>query len=87
MQKIDYDIDDLYEITLSISNRSIARPKKIKYSNFLSACIDEKRVFTREKLWFIFKYFDTKNEYYLSREAIKESFARNGRFVPNEIIN
>ncbi|CAD8051705.1 unnamed protein product [Paramecium primaurelia] len=87
MEKIGYDIDDIDDITLSNSHRSNQKPATIKYSNFLTACIDERRVFTREKLWSIFKYFDTRNENHLSREAIRESFARHGRSVPNEKID
>ncbi|CAD8069403.1 unnamed protein product [Paramecium sonneborni] len=87
IQKIGYDIDELDDITFSIQNKFNTKPASIKYSDFLTACIDERRVFTKEKLWSIFKYFDTKNENYLSREAIRESFARHGRSVTNEIID
>ena len=59
MENIGYDIDDLDDLTVTLSHRSTTKPLVIKYSDFLTACIDERRVFTREKLWSIFKYFDT----------------------------
>ena len=59
MENIGYDIDELDDITVTMSHKSTIKPLVIKYSDFLTACIDERRVFTREKLWSIFKYFDT----------------------------
>ena len=59
MENIGYDIDELDDLTVTLSHKSATKPLIIKYSDFLTACIDERRVFTREKLWSIFKYFDT----------------------------
>ncbi|CAD8065616.1 unnamed protein product [Paramecium sonneborni] len=87
MENIGYDINELEDQTITLSNKSTTKPLVIKYSDFLTACIDERRVFTREKLWSIFKYFDTQNVNHLSREAIRESFARHGRSIPIEKIN
>ncbi|CAD8071495.1 unnamed protein product [Paramecium sonneborni] len=87
MENIGFDINELEDQTATLSHKTTTKPLVIKYSDFLTACIDERRVFTREKLWSIFKYFDTQNVNHLSREAIKESFARHGRSIPLEKIN
>ncbi|CAD8134409.1 unnamed protein product [Paramecium octaurelia] len=58
----------------------------IKYSDFLAACIDERRVLTREKLWSVFKYFDTQDANFIMKEDIKEALARHGRQLSDEKI-
>lgn len=37
----------------------------IKYSEFLAAMLDEKIYLNKERLWQLFKYYDTENRNYL----------------------
>ncbi|CAD8051707.1 unnamed protein product [Paramecium primaurelia] len=62
-------------------------PLVIKYTDFLAACIDERKVLTREKLWSLFKYFDTLNVNYITKEDIKEALARHARQMSDEKID
>lgn len=55
MITIGMDNDDE---TLECSSGKSFKPLVIKYSDFLTACIDERRVLTKEKLLSLFKYFD-----------------------------
>jgi len=49
------------EIQQIIENVDYAGNGKINYSEFLAATIELKQVLTYEKLWTLFKYFDTDN--------------------------
>ena len=40
-----------------------------------------------EKLWHIFKHFDTNNHGYIESNDIKDVMAREGRRVPDEEIS
>lgn len=42
-----------------MNNVDYAGNGKINYSEFLSATIEVQRVLTEERVWAIFKYFDT----------------------------
>ncbi len=46
----------------------------IRYSEFISATLDIRKHLTKEKLWSLFRYFDTKNDGYISAEDLKEIF-------------
>ncbi|CAD8148014.1 unnamed protein product [Paramecium pentaurelia] len=57
-----------------------SRPSlELKYSEFLASCIDERKFLTREKLWSLFKFFDTDNSNFITKDDIKEAFARNSK--------
>lgn len=60
----------------------------IKYTDFMAACIDARRFFTKDKvtqsflniqLWSIFKYFDVDDNNFITKANLMEAFARNGR--------
>ncbi|CAD8068352.1 unnamed protein product [Paramecium sonneborni] len=67
------------------------KPLMIKYTDFLAACIDQRKLFTRERLWSLFKYFDTLNVGHIQKDDIREALARHGRQISesnlNEMIN
>ena len=54
---------------------------KINYSEFLAATISVKNVLTYEKIWVLFKYFDTDNSGVITRLNMKEAFRKSGRQV------
>lgn len=56
----------------------------LNYTEFISATLDLKTHFDRQKLWNLFKYFDTKNKNYVTAEDLKEIMARGGRRIPVE---
>ncbi|CAK69353.1 unnamed protein product (macronuclear) [Paramecium tetraurelia] len=84
MITIGMDNDDE---TLECSSGKSFKPLVIKYSDFLTACIDERRVLTKEKLLSLFKYFDHQNLNYITKENIQEVFARHGRSLTDEKLN
>ncbi len=59
---------------------------KINYSEFLAATISVKSVMTYEKLWALFKHFDTDNSGYITEENIEEAFAKAGKIITKEEI-
>lgn len=67
---------------------------ELKYSEFLASCIDERKFFTKEKvrisfykLWPLFKFFDTDNSNYITKDDLKEAFARNAKAFTDEQID
>jgi len=54
----------------------------INYSEFIAATLDSKTHLTKEKLWTVFKYFDTDNSNFITAANLKEAMARGGRKVP-----
>jgi calcium-dependent protein kinase len=54
----------------------------INYSEFIAATLDGKIFLTKEKLWAVFKYFDTDNTNFITVENLSEAFHRTGRNVP-----
>ncbi|CAK70725.1 unnamed protein product (macronuclear) [Paramecium tetraurelia] len=59
----------------------------IKYSEFLASCIDERKFITKEKLSALFKIFDTDNSNFITKQNIKEAFARNGKQISDKQID
>jgi calcium-dependent protein kinase len=51
----------------------------INYSEFLAATMSVQTVLTEEKLYALFKHFDTDNSDYITPENIREAFLQNGR--------
>ena len=52
---------------------------KINYSEFLAATVSVRAVLTQEKLYALFKHFDTDNSEYITPENIAEAFYQNGK--------
>ncbi|CAD8057194.1 unnamed protein product [Paramecium sonneborni] len=73
--------------TQECSSGKSFKPLVIKYSDFLTACIDERRILTKEKLLSLFKYFDHQNLNYITKQNIQEVFARHGKSINDEKIN
>ena len=47
---------------------------KINYSEFLAATVCPRSVLTEEKLYALFKHFDTDNSEFITPENIREAF-------------
>ena len=54
---------------------------KINYSEFIAATLDTQKFLTKEKLWILFKHFDTDNSGVLTKDNIKETLAFAGKEV------
>lgn len=52
---------------------------KINYSEFIAATIQVKNVLTYEKLYSLFKYFDTDDSGEITPANLKEAFAKSGK--------
>jgi Ca2+-binding EF-hand superfamily protein len=52
---------------------------KINYTEFLSATISIKSVLTYEKLWALFKHFDTDDSGTITKDNLKQAFGNAGR--------
>ena len=52
---------------------------KINYSEFLAATVSVRSVLTGEKLYALFKHFDTDNSEYITPDNIREAFQQSGR--------
>ena len=52
---------------------------KINYSEFLAATVQLRSVLTEEKLYALFKHFDTDNSEFITPDNIREAFKQNGR--------
>ncbi|CAD8069397.1 unnamed protein product [Paramecium sonneborni] len=71
-----------------LEHKKKSRPSlELKYSEFLASCIDERKFLTREKLWSLFKFFDTDNSNFITKDDIKEAFARNSKSFTDEQID
>lgn len=52
---------------------------KINYTDFLAATVSVKKVLTKQKLYALFKHFDTDDSEYITPANIREAFAVNGK--------
>jgi calcium-dependent protein kinase len=59
----------------------------IKYSEFLAATLDSKIYLNKERLWSLFKYFDSKNHDYLDVNDLRKTLEREGRILPDNKLN
>ena len=57
---------------------------KINYSEFLAATVSLRKVLTDEKLYALFKHFDTDNSEFITPENMREAFQQNGRLLSNK---
>lgn len=58
----------------------------IRYSEFIAACIDQRKYLTNEKIKGLFSYFDPTNSNCITAKDLKEIFKRNGRTVSDKDI-
>jgi calcium-dependent protein kinase len=59
---------------------------KINYSEFLAATIEIKNVLTYDRLWALFKYFDTDCSGYITPANLREAFAKSGKNLSDSDI-
>jgi calcium-dependent protein kinase len=52
---------------------------KINYTDFVAATLDLRKFLSKEKLWSLFKYFDTKDDGYITADDLNEIFKRHGK--------
>jgi len=57
---------------------------KINYSEFLAATISIKSVLTQDKMWALFKHFDTDDSGFITPENIKEAFEKTGKHISDK---
>lgn len=72
------------QIQKIVQNLDYAGNGKINYSEFLVATIELKSVLTFDRLWALFKYFDTDSSGYITQANLKEAFAKSGKELTNE---
>ncbi len=77
----DYSADEMHKM---ISNIDYAGNGKINYSEFLAASISIKNVLTYDKLWALFKHFDTDDSGMITPENIREAFNKAGKHLTDE---
>jgi len=58
----------------------------INYTEFLAATVQIKSVLSYEKLWALFKHFDTDDSGSITPENLKEAFANAGRMLTDSDI-
>ncbi len=56
----------------SMCKTSVNGNLKFSFTNFLAATIDLKKELSKEKLWSLFKYFDTGKHGYITLADLKE---------------
>jgi calcium-dependent protein kinase len=52
---------------------------KINYSEFMVATVQINRVLTYDRLWALFKYFDTDSSGYITPQNLRDAFAKSGK--------
>jgi hypothetical protein len=67
-----------------VRNVDYAGNGKINYSEFLAATVELKKVLTYDRLWALFKYFDTDNSGYITPANLREAFAKSGKMLTKE---
>lgn len=56
---------EIQELMRNISSTE-GTPLRIKYTQFLSATIDSKLYLNKERMWSLFRYFDSENKNYIT---------------------
>ena len=74
------------EISQIITNLDYAGNGEINYTEFLVATIEIKSVLTYDRLWALFKYFDTDSSGYITPANMKEAFAKTGKTLTESDI-
>ena len=72
------------EIKAIVKNVDYAGNGKINYSEFLAATIEIKQVLTYDRLWALFKYFDTDSSGFITPANIQDAFAKTGKNITQE---
>ena len=67
------------EIKKIVKNLDYAGNGKINYSEFLVATIEITSVLTYDRLWALFKYFDTDSSGYITPENLMDAFGKTGK--------
>ncbi|CAD8056924.1 unnamed protein product [Paramecium primaurelia] len=60
-------------------NDDITQDTQITYTSFLSALVNCKSYLNKERLWNLFKYFDSDNKNFITIEDVRKAFEREGR--------
>ncbi|CAK75813.1 unnamed protein product (macronuclear) [Paramecium tetraurelia] len=61
------------------SSDDITQDTQITYTSFLSALVNCKSFLNKERLWNLFKYFDSNNQNFITIEDVRKAFEREGR--------
>ncbi|CAD8062902.1 unnamed protein product [Paramecium sonneborni] len=61
------------------TNDDITQNTQITYTSFLSALVNCKSFLNKERLWNLFKYFDSDNKNFITIEDVRKAFEREGR--------
>eukprot|EP01017_Pseudomicrothorax_dubius_P038267 TRINITY_DN5706_c0_g1_i1.p1 TRINITY_DN5706_c0_g1~~TRINITY_DN5706_c0_g1_i1.p1 ORF type:complete len:555 (+),score=107.49 TRINITY_DN5706_c0_g1_i1:55-1719(+) len=78
--------DSQAEIRRLVEEMNYGEAEQINYMDFIAATLDERKFLTKEKLWAVFKHFDTDDTNYITKENLTETMARMGRKLPDEVI-
>ena len=86
LSKKGYEVtkEELEEI---MDNVDYAGNGKINYTEFLVATIEVKDVLSEDKLFALFKYFDTDNSGSITPLNLKEAFAKTGKALSDSEIH
>ena len=91
VMKINGFVESETEISTIIHNITGDREEEssslvLNYTDFITATLDLKQHFDKQKLWNLFKYFDVRNNEYITVEDLKDVMARGGKKIPvNEL--
>eukprot|EP01017_Pseudomicrothorax_dubius_P003551 TRINITY_DN10537_c0_g1_i2.p1 TRINITY_DN10537_c0_g1~~TRINITY_DN10537_c0_g1_i2.p1 ORF type:complete len:413 (-),score=84.82 TRINITY_DN10537_c0_g1_i2:166-1347(-) len=86
MRSLGYT-DTQEEINKIVIQMSYGESHQINYRDFIAATLAQEKFLTKEKVWAIFKHFDTDNTNSITKENHKEAMARMGRRLPEETID
>lgn len=70
-----------------MDNVDYAGNGKINYTEFLVATIEVRDVLSEDKLYALFKYFDTDSSGFITPQNLKEAFAKTGKDLSSKEIN
>lgn len=80
-QGLNLNEDELQKIMRDVD---YAGNGKINYSEFLVATVEVKRVLTYDRLWALFRYFDTDSSGYITQQNLRDAFAKSGKMLTKE---
>ena len=60
--------------------------EEINYSEFIAATLDKKVYLNKERLYAAFKHFDIDNTNFITVDSLKETLARGGRKINNDVL-
>ena len=59
----------------------------INYSEFLTATLEVKNLVTDEKLWMMFRTFDTEDKNFITTEDIAKTMSKMGKNITEDEVN